>query len=500
MGGPTRRRFLQTLGLGVGTSLFSPFLRSLSAAENGGGIPRRYVFVVEGNCFEPITMLSEKARIALETSAGKTIAENYTTRWFYNLYSHKGGPLVVDGTDFETASALGPVVGKSGELSLASDTAVLLGLSNKITGGGHSAHHGALGCSYSKAGNPAGQTIDAYLAALPAVQKSTPFDAVRLGISSRQDCRLNYDTCAFGAAHAAPIIVHPSLAFNMLFESVASAAGNATFLRRSALLDFAKDDVKAMLQTFPGSSRERAKLEKYLESLEQLKHRRQTLSAMEAQGQLLSKNKPLNPEVNPLYAPNKAPLFMYHDPLDGLRAQFELATAALTGELTNVAVIASATGAHFNIEYKNVAGIENTKRHYIHHTTYYSPVHVSAIHEVTRLQVEMVCKLARDLAATPEPNADGSMLDHTVIVYMSDNGEQHHSTASEWPMLVLGGKKLGMKLGGRTLIYPTLGYEGHRQVSNVFNTLGHSAGEDLNTFGKEGPSLVKPGPLSELYG
>jgi hypothetical protein len=46
----------------------------------------------------------------------------------------------------------------------------------------------------------------------------------------------------------------------------------------------------------------------------------------------------------------------------------------------------------------------------------------------------------------------------------------------------------------------TLGQTGHRQVSNFFNTLGHTAGQNLNKFGKEGPKLVKPGPLDDIYG
>ncbi|HIN85317.1 MAG TPA: twin-arginine translocation signal domain-containing protein [Myxococcales bacterium] len=176
----TRRDFLKTVGLGAGAALFTPFLNSLSWAATTGDIPRRYVFVVEGNCFEPITMLSKKAQTLLEASAGQTIAENWTKRWFYQMYTHTGGPLVLDNTDFETAPALGPVVGKPGELSLASEAAVLLGLSSKVTGGSHSTHHGALSCTRSGKGSPGGPTIDAWLAALPAVRKGTPFDAVRL--------------------------------------------------------------------------------------------------------------------------------------------------------------------------------------------------------------------------------------------------------------------------------------------------------------------------------
>lgn len=497
----TRRRFLQTVGLGVGASLFNPILESLARAAITGAIPRRYVFVVEGNSYEPITVLSKTARIALENSAGKTIAENRSKRWFFNLYTHTGGPLIVDDMDFETAPALGAVVGQPGDLSLKSDAGLLLGLSNKISGGGHSAHHGALSCTRSSPGSPSGQTIDAYLAGLPAVTGSTPFDAVRLGISSALNRRLNFDTCAYGIGRPAPIVVHPTAAFNMLFGSVASAAGRASFLERRDLLDFAKDDTRAMLKSFPGSSRERQKLEKYLESLENLGAQQETLLTMERETQSISEHRPADPEVNPLYAPNTPPLFLYERPLDGLRAQFELATAALMGELTNVVVIASGTGnAHFNIQYKSVPGIVNAKRHDLHHGSARSETYLKGIHEVTRLQVEMVCKLARDLADTPEPHADGSMLDHTVIVYMSDNGEQHHSSASDWPVLILGGKRLGMKLGGRTLIYPTLDHDGHRQVSNLFNTLGHTAGQDLNSFGKEGPARIQPGPLEDIYG
>jgi hypothetical protein len=49
-------------------------------------------------------------------------------------------------------------------------------------------------------------------------------------------------------------------------------------------------------------------------------------------------------------------------------------------------------------------------------------------------------------------------------------------------------------------VYPGVdtGGSGHRQVSNLWNTLGHLAGDPLDTFGKEGPYRVAPGPLAEL--
>ena len=94
------------------------------------------------------------------------------------------------------------------------------------------------------------------------------------------------------------------------------------------------------------------------------------------------------------------------------------------------------------------------------------------------------------------------MLDNTVIVFIGDNGEQHHGTASEFPVVLIGGKNLGLATGGRTIVYPGVdsGGSGHRQVSNLWNTLGHLAGEPLDMFGAEGPYRVAPGPLAELMG
>ena len=64
----------------------------------------------------------------------------------------------------------------------------------------------------------------------------------------------------------------------------------------------------------------------------------------------------------------------------------------------------------------------------------------------------------------------------------------------------MGGGAKGLNTAGRTLILPKLdsSSSGRRQVSNLFNTLGHLAGDDLNDFGKEGPRRFKEGPLDIL--
>ena len=90
------------------------------------------------------------------------------------------------------------------------------------------------------------------------------------------------------------------------------------------------------------------------------------------------------------------------------------------------------------------------------------------------------------------------MLGPAVFVVTPDNGDQHHSPNIEWPMLLLGGAALGLNTGGRTVVYPSEGQANHRQVSNLFNTLGWCDGRALNDFGAEGGTRVALGPLPEL--
>jgi Protein of unknown function (DUF1552) len=357
------------------------------------------------------------------------------------------------------------------------------GLSSLITGGGHSTFHGALSCTRSAATAPGGITIDAWLAAQPGVRGATPFDAVRLGVSTGSQ-PLHYQTCAYGKDKPAAILLQPAAAFNALFGSVSDDAGRRAFAKRSRLLGFARSDVEQTLVSFRGNEAERRKLEVYLASIAEVDSRQQLLLLM---NDALTAVKPPDPTTNPLLQSGTA--------LDDLAAQFELASAALLGDLTRVVVIAAGTGAAFNLAYP---GISSLARHDLHHTSADNPTGQAAIHEVSRRIVALSAKLARTLLSTPEPGADGSMLDHTVIVHMSDNGEQHHSSGSEWPILLLGGGALGLRTGGRSITMPGLGQPGHRQVSNVFNTLGLCAGEVLEDFGAEGPRRVATGPLEEL--
>lgn len=480
----TRRQFLKALGIGAAAGMMYPFYRSVQAAEDG---PKRFVIFVEGNGVEPHNFMSQATRSALE-AAGADDLEG--TRHSYRKYAHDS-PVVTPSAGLSDAPSLSSLASNNGEPSLEQKAAVVLGLSSKIAGGGHSTGVGAL-CA-TPGGIPTGPSIDHYLSGVGAVRDQTPFQAVRLGVVG-DNTRLNYSTCALGPEAPAPITCDPTSAFNSLFGSVAEGAGQRAFTERRELLDFAINDVNRALRTFSGNSREREKLERYLESLETMVDRQAQIRDMEDQ---IASVKPGEPADVDLYTAEA--------PLDRLQAQVDLATSALMGGLTNVVVIALGTGGrHFAMKYYSLAHMypegDIIGGHQLRHTAEDgAQPFVDMLTAITDRHVSLMASMARSLDATPEAGADGTMLDHTLMLYMSDNGEKHHSKAEEWPMLMMGGEKLGFKTDGRSVVYPRYGHDNNRQVSNIFNSLGHAAGRDLNTFGNEGRSRIAEGPLSEVW-
>jgi hypothetical protein len=319
--------------------------------------------------------------------------------------------------------------------------------------------------------------------------------------------RLNYGTCAFEHNRPAPLIVEPTAAYSVLFGSVGATMDMAMFQQRGRLLDFAHSNVTAALTAFTGNSAERAKVESYLQAVEDVTQRQQRLLALQS---TLQANRPTPPATNPLYAHNTTG---DNDVMSRFGGQIELATAALKGDLTNVVVVGSGTGGLFDMFYPSamIAADRTMNRHGLHNMSATTPDYCSTIHDITGQQVNYIAQMAAALKATADPANGGTMLDSTVIIYIGDNGEQHHSTASEFPILMIGGRGMGLKPGGRTLVYPGINApnNSHRQVSNLWNTLGHLTGAapfaltprthvDFDMFGSEGPHRVAPGPLSEL--
>lgn len=458
----------RTLLKGAAAALFAPLMNEAMAQLT---TPARLVIVMECNGIYPEAFLSMGARTALGASQ---IGSRHN---FADAYPAM--PLTLMGDQLASALCLNPLAASGPNISLVNRSAVVLGISSTISGGGHSSGTGALSCAV----NGSAATFDAVMA--PRLKRTAPFDAIRLGTSSSL-VPIVYESCMFGPGKPAGILVNPTLAYDTIFGSIVGGAGSGQ--ERTQLFDFARDDVRAALATFRGNSNERLKLERYLTSLDNLRAREGVLMSM---GPSVRPLLPVAPSMNPLLSGSGTP-----DSMKWLEAQFQIAQTALLGGLTNVVVLASATSG-FDVRYDSA--LTQSGRHDLQHGID-TPANWTAISAITRKHVELVAQLARTLESTPEVGASGTMLDHTAIIYMSDNGEQHHATGVEWPLLLVGGNALGLKTDGRTVVFPRDGASANRQMSNVFNSLGHAFGDSsFNLFGSEGTNRIAPGPLTEIY-
>ena len=461
-----RRAFLQTLGLGVGAGLLGPLVRS-AVAQDGGAQPRRVVFVITGNGLHGRPLISPLARMALD------------------------GPrdaLVEVAGDLTEAPGLGALAAAGGEIDLTPHAVALHGLSSKIAGGGHTALFKALSCSKDRR-----QTIDAWLAR--RLHTEQPFPALRFGVTESAGAQLQYGLCLDGPGRDMPIIANPVDAHTTLFGSIAAGAGQRQFESKAALLDFARADIRAVQQQFVGGSRERQKLDAYLDAVDELAAQQSRLRRAGDDLRALADREDIDPDGGDA-------LNARH-PLVRLERQFELATAALLGDMAPVVVLTNSAGHAFaHTRYTSLTDLfgvpeeEVPWRHGVCHEAAGNPIYQRVLDRVIERQVELIARMARRLAAVPE--GDGTMLDHTIIVFMADNGDAHHSTAANWPMLLVGGGGLGLRTAGRTLVLPPHGHPANPRVSNVFNTLGHAVGHPLDDFGGEPERAADGGPLAAL--
>jgi hypothetical protein len=99
---------------------------------------------------------------------------------------------------------------------------------------------------------------------------------------------------------------------------------------------------------------------------------------------------------------------------------------------------------------------------------------------------EQLAYLARRLAETPEPGGDGSLLDHTLLLWTNELGKGNSHTLNDIPFVLVGGG-LGFRMG-RSLKY--------RQTphNRLLLALAHGFGHRLERFGN--PDLSSGGPLA----
>jgi hypothetical protein len=115
--------------------------------------------------------------------------------------------------------------------------------------------------------------------------------------------------------------------------------------------------------------------------------------------------------------------------------------------------------------------------------------------ETTNTICTHLADLIRALEGVPE--GDGTMWDHTALVYVNDNGEQHHAKYENWPAVVVGDLGGALPAGGRLLDYPNFQQSNSRGLNQLWNTLATAMGVPTSDFGAGG-RVPLTGLLDEL--
>ncbi len=445
-----RRTALKGITLGAGAVVLQPFLNALAAEAAGKAPPLRVIFFMESNGLYPHHVQPKGVDM-------------------------KGSGKLVDLplANLELHEAIEPLTPFKNRLGL------IQKLSHKISGGGdHGKGYGGLGCFNWRRGI-AGQTIDH---ALASAQKSI-IPVLGLGVPPSAEAAFVNTVSASAPRRPTPMICQPDLAFRMLFGSVAEGSAGQVFQARNKLLDWCRNDIKRVRKELPEMDRE--KLDAYLDTFEQMRTRQDKVNENRER---LRANLPA---INKFDSKRTTQRF---------EAQCAIATASLASGLTNVVTIDAAGGIG---QYHTWTELGVTKDgHAIGHSSE-APDSMEFAVKIRRFHAQRVADLARRLDAVKEGN--GTMLDNTLIVWMSDSGDQHHGFCSEWPMVTLGNLGGRLKTAGRFLQFP--GYQedaketANRTIRNFYLSLLHAVGDKRENFGEldsKMPAAAQTGPLAEI--
>ena len=250
---------------------------------------------------------------------------------------------------------------------------------------------------------------------------------------------------------------------------------------KTMLLDHMVGDVRRLQRDIGSADQE--KLDHYLAAFEGLRDRRRELKGLEA---TIRK-----------HAPTVTDKYVSDIETDRIEAHFDIAAATLISGLSNVVTVRADT---LDVTYRGL-GISKHVHGIGHAESVDGMTPVDARNRIRKFHVDQIARVAGKLAAVPE--ADGSMLDNTLIVYFSDAAEKHHGSCIEWPFVLVGGLrgKLQVPRGGRYLQFPEYGQSGHRTIASLYLSLMHAVGQAQDEFGNRDLNLSKDsqvGPLSEL--
>jgi hypothetical protein len=304
-----------------------------------------------------------------------------------------------------------------------------------------------------------GATIDQVVAqkigqdtAFPSLEVATEDFSALIG-----SCAPGY-SCAYantlswqGPTTPLPMEINPRVMFERMFGDGDTAEQRAARIREDrSVLDFVAEDLTDLERGI--GPKDRARLGEYLEHIREVERRIQRAEQ----------------QTHSDLAVPEAPVGVPESFDDHVSLLFDLLALAFEADLSRVFTFMLAR----ELSQRTYPNIEVTLPHHMisHHGN--NPERIAAHARVNTYHLQLFGKFLDRLAATPD--GEGSILDHSMILYGSGMGNGNVHAADPLPLLIAG----GLLKGDRHVVAPV-----HSPNANVMLSVADKFGVEIDKFG-----------------
>jgi hypothetical protein len=373
-----------------------------------------------------------------------------------------------EGADFELGPILEPLKPFQKQLTIIS------GLGNRP--GESQAVHAIvpatwLSCTHPKQGQDPNMAMTADQIAAKYIGQDTPLPSLEIateapggGGACDRDYGCNYSgtICYRTPTTPLPMEYSPRKLFQRLFGRGDTPEERKELIQEQAsILDMVSEDAQSLQRTL--GARDRAMLNDYLDTVRELERRVQ-----KTQSQDLSHLKLPNVPVGNPESFDQTMNLMY-----------DMAALAYQANLTrimNMMVAAEVSGRTYN----NI-GVPDAFHAVSHHAN--DPVKKDKLVKIQNYHTKVLAKFLTKLQSTPD--GDGSLLDHSIILYGSNMSNSDRHNQFPLPTAFIGGG-CGKLKGGQHLRYPD-----HTPLSNALLTMLDRAGVPIDKVGDSTGKFVE---------
>lgn len=382
----------------------------------------------------------------LTTWAGEANQPNVAPNRLAVLYVPNGCNMedwtpAQEGSDFELPAILEPLAAVRKQVSILTGLTADKARANGDGGGDHARALSAFGTGVQARKTDgtdirSGVSVDQVAASrvgdrtrLASLEIGGEAGAMAGNCDSGYSCVYSHTMAWKSATQPLPKEVNPKLVFERLFASGTSAQREARDARRRSILDFVRDDASDLSGKL-GHSDQR-KLDEYFSAVRDIEQR------IERSASLPVAERP------DLKMPDGPPAdFQAH-----LRLMADLLVLAFQTDATRVSTFVL-TNEGSNKPYPFI-GVREGHHDLSHHGN--DPAKKAKIRDINKFHVEQLAYLLQKLQAIPE--GDGTLLDHTMLVYGSGNSDGNAHNHDNLPILLAGGGG-GTIQSGRHIRYP----------------------------------------------